>query len=378
MHKVKFYPVGNGDTSQIILENGKRILFDYRHVKSAEDNKGPEINLFKTLHDELEGADHDYFDVVAFTHGDKDHIENSSDFFWFEYKKEFQGDDRIKIKELWVPASLIIENFSNDQLSTEIVYWRQEARHRLIQGSGIKVFSRPDKLKDWLETQGLTVEERQDLIVDAGTVVDTFDLESDGVEFFCHSPFIKHVDESDDLRNGAALIFNVRFKAGAELYDYFCVGDSDCDVLEDVITISKAKGRSDRLEWDLFSIPHHCSHHALNPEKGEKKTEPLEKVKELLLSGRDGGYMLCSSQEVEDDKAAYEQKMPPHIQAKNAYEEFLREVDGCRFIVTMEESPTDKPQPIIFNIQSTGIFLEAIITTTGAAALTSKPALRAG
>ena len=28
-HNILFYPVGNGDTSQIILENGKRLLFDY-------------------------------------------------------------------------------------------------------------------------------------------------------------------------------------------------------------------------------------------------------------------------------------------------------------------------------------------------------------
>ena len=30
MHQVIFYPVGNGDTCQIVLENGKRILLDYR------------------------------------------------------------------------------------------------------------------------------------------------------------------------------------------------------------------------------------------------------------------------------------------------------------------------------------------------------------
>ena len=29
MHQVKFYPVGNGDCSQIVLENGTRLLFDY-------------------------------------------------------------------------------------------------------------------------------------------------------------------------------------------------------------------------------------------------------------------------------------------------------------------------------------------------------------
>ena len=378
MHKIKFYPVGNGDTSQIILENGKRLLFDYRHVKSSEDDNGPEINLAQALRNELEEADRDYFDVVALTHGDKDHIENSTEFFWFEYKKAFQSDDRIKINELWVPAALIIENFSNDELSQEIVDWRQEARHRLREGANIKVFSRPDKLKDWLEGEGLTVESRQHLIVDAGATVDTFDLDADGVEFFCHSPFVKHVDEGDDLRNGAALIFNVRFKTDAQIYDYFCVGDSDCSVLEDIVTISEAKGNADRLEWDLYSIPHHCSHHALNSDKGEKITVPVEGVNNLLLKGRPGSYMLCSSNEIEITPEAYEQKMPPHIQAKNTYVAKLAEVDGCRFIATMEESPSAKPTPIVFKIESHGLYLQAAAATSGIAYVATQRTPRAG
>jgi len=378
MHKIKFYPVGNGDTSQIVLENGKRILIDYRHVKSSEDNKGPEINLCQTLLDELKESDRDYFDVVAFTHGDKDHIENSTEFFWFEYKKEFQDDSRIKIKELWVPAALIIEDFEKDELSQEIVYWRQEARHRLIKGSGIKVFSRPDKLKDWLESKELSVESRQHLIVDAGKVANTFNINTDGVQFFCHSPFIKHTDDGDDLRNGAALIFNVRFKAGSEFYDYLCTGDSDCSVLEDIVAVSKAKGNQDRLAWDLFSLPHHCSHHTLNPEKGDKKTVPLEKVKELLLSGKEGSYILCSSNRIETDVAAYNQKMPPHIQAKNCYIDFLNQVAGCRFVVTMEESPATKPQPIVFRIETHGIYLDAMTAASGVSYIASQNTPRAG
>ena len=48
MHTVTFYPVGNGDTSQIILENRKRILFDFNHVVKGENDKNPEININRT------------------------------------------------------------------------------------------------------------------------------------------------------------------------------------------------------------------------------------------------------------------------------------------------------------------------------------------
>jgi len=246
MHQVLFYPVGNGDTSQIILENGKRILFDFRHLKKAEDESEPHIDLNARLKDELKKANRTSFDVVAFTHGDKDHIANSTEFFELQYAAKYQGEGRIKIDELWVPAARSLGTATNDDQSSEFVIWRQEARHRLRKGKGIRVFSKPDMLKDWLKENDLTVESRKDLIVDAGQVVPGFTLDKDGVEFFCHSPFVKHVDEGDDLRNDAALIFNVRFKAGNQTFDYLAIGDSTWEVLEDIVRTTKAHGREDR------------------------------------------------------------------------------------------------------------------------------------
>jgi len=234
VHKIIFYPVGNGDTSQIILENGKRILCDYRHLKASEAEESdcpPEINLKKRLKKELEDADRDYFDVVAFTHGDKDHIANSTEFFELWHAKKYQGTGRIKINTLWVPAAMILEEGTNDEQSDEFVIWRDEARHRLKEGKGIRVFSKPAKLKKWLEKNNLTVEERRHLITDAGGIASEFNLDTDGVEFFCHSPYIKHVDDGDDLRNDASLIFNVRFKVKGQTFDYLAVGDTTCNAL---------------------------------------------------------------------------------------------------------------------------------------------------
>lgn len=232
-HRITFYPVGNGDTSQIILENGKRILMDYRHRKKTEEGEGPEINLKARLEQELKDAGRDSFDVVAFTHADTDHIENSTEFFELRHATKYQGNGRIKIDTLWVPAAMFLETGTNGQQSSEFVIWRQEARHRLKEGKGIRVFSKPEKLKDWLEENGLTLESRRHLITDAGQLAPEFDIGTDGVEFFCHSPFIKHVDDGDDLRNAASLIFNVRFRRNGTDYDYLAVGDSEWSVLED-------------------------------------------------------------------------------------------------------------------------------------------------
>lgn len=355
MHKVIFYPVGNGDTSQIILQNGKRILFDYRHIKETEYETRPEINLKQRLTDELKEAGRDYFDVVAFTHGDDDHIANSTEFFELKHAKKYQGDDRIKIDELWVPAAMILETGTNDQQRSEFVIWRDEARHRFKEGKGIRVFSKPEKLKDWLEKNDLTVESRRQLITDAGQLASTFARWSDGVEFFCHSPFVKHVDSGDDLRNGASLIFNIRFEAGNQTFDYLAIGDSTWDVLEDIVEISKYHGNADRLKWDLFNVPHHCSYKALSDDKGTEETDPKPLVEELLLAGREQSYLVSSSKPIEDTSAAREQKQPPHIQAKKCYQRYLDQINGSKLFVTMEEPNSRKPEPLVFEISGNGI-----------------------
>src|SRR2546428_10414631 len=109
MHTVKFYPVGNGDCSQIILANGKRLLFDYCHRWLSEDHNDPRIDLAAALRQELVEVERDSFDVVGFTHLDDDHICGCSEFFYLEHAAKYQSDDRIKIAELWVPAAVLLE-----------------------------------------------------------------------------------------------------------------------------------------------------------------------------------------------------------------------------------------------------------------------------
>lgn len=360
-HEIIFYPVGNGDTSQIILNNKKRILMDFRHIKKTEEeNGGPEINLKGRLKKELDEANRDYFDVVAFTHGDKDHIENSTEFFELSHASKYQGAGRIKINTLWVPAAMILEQAANEDQSDEFVIWRQEARYRLKKGEGIRVFSKPDRLKEWLKENDLSIDDRKHLITDAGQLVPDFSLDSDGIEFFCHSPFVKHVDENEEFRNEASLIFNIRFKIGADIYDYLAVGDSKWDILEDIVTKSQKRNNEDRLKWDIFNVPHHSSYLALSDEKGKEITIPKEKIEELLLYGKEGSFLISSSHAIPDNKEAYEQTQPPHIQAKKCYEKYLNKVNGCMFLVTMEESDTSNPQPIKFIIDEAGIAKEEI------------------
>lgn len=378
MHKVIFYPVGNGDTSQIILENGKRILLDYRHLVKGEVDEKPEINLKARLKKELSDANKKSFDVVAFTHGDGDHICGSTDFFELRHTTKYQGGDRVPIPELWVPAAMVLEEGTHANRADEFIIWRQEARHRLREGTGIRVFSKPEKLKSWFDENDISFESRRHLITDAGQLVPGFTLGADNVEFFCHSPFIKHVDGAgDDMRNSCALIFNIRFQAGTNKFDFLAVGDSDWEVLEDIVRATREHGNDGRLEWDLFNIPHHCSYLALSDEKGAEETAPKPLVQDLLRAGRQGAYLICSSKPIEDSDEALENVQPPHLQARKCYERYLAEIGGAHFLVTMAEPSTGSPEPIVFNLDSSGITREKKILSAPAI-LISSPALRAG
>lgn len=376
-HKITFYPVGNGDTCQIVLAAGRRLLFDFCHLRAAESDNDPRIDLKKRLKDELDNADRDNFDVVAFTHADTDHISGCTDFFHLDHAVKYQGNDRIKINELWVPASLLIEKVERDKLSSEFAILRREARYRLLEGKGIKVFSKPKRLLDeWLRQALKDRNEpetaRNHLFVDAGTLVDGFTLTTDGAEFFCHSPFIKHCDEGDDLRNEAALIFNIRLHADGANYDFLQIGDSTWEVLEDIVVITTKKKREDRLKWNLLNIPHHCSYLALSDEKGEKETEPKPLVKKLLLHGKEDAYLVSSSDPIPDSNDMYKASQPPHIQAKNAYNTYRQKIQGRRLVVTMEEPNASKPEPIIFEVTVGGIsWVKAIMGAP--AVLESKP-----
>lgn len=377
LHKIVFYPVGNGDTTQIILSKGRRILFDFCHRLKAEEDDAPEIDLCKQLRGDLKAAARNYFDVVAFTHADLDHIQGSTEFFELQHAEKYQGNDRIKINQLWVPAAMLLEQATQDEQSDEFVILRQEARYRLLEGKDILVFSRPQTLLDWLipklKERGLTADARDHLFVDAGNLVDGFSLNKDGAEFFCHSPFIKHCDEGDIIRNEAALVFNVRLEADGAKYDYLEVGDATWDALEDIVIATRNHKNEDRLVWDLFNIPHHCSYLALSDEKGEMETIPKPLIKYLLEMGKSDAYIVSCSRPVPDSKDAYDQNQPPHIQARKAYENYLKQVGGRKFLVTMEEPNATKPEPITFEVSQGGVTWKRSISVGAPAIIASRP-----
>lgn len=369
MHKVTFFPLGNADTCLVALECGMKLLFDYAHWKDSEDEEDLRIDLATELRRDLDENDRDYYDVVAFTHADDDHIHGASEFFFLEHAKKYQDEDRVKINELWIPAAMIIE----EGLEDDAAILREEARYRLKKGQGIRVFSRPERLKKWLENQGLGLKDRLHLITNAGSIIPGISKENEGIEFFVHSPFSLVCDEEEVDRNEASLVLQGTFKISGTETKILLTADTTHDIWADIVNITKNKKNDCRLDWDILKIPHHCSYKSLSNEKGEEKTEPIEEVKWLLDRGQDRAIIVSTSNPIPNND---ENEQPPHRQAANCYKDYTNKLDG-EFVVTMEHPDKSKPDKLIIEIDSNKARLKKSIIVGGAAAV-HRPAPRAG
>ncbi|GAA4422355.1 hypothetical protein [Bremerella cremea] len=377
MHRMTFYPLGNADCCLIDLENEKKILFDFGDQGDPDDLYDKRIDLCATLRKNMEDAGKDTYDVVAITHLDDDHTCKADTFFHLDYAKKYQGEGRFKIEVLWVPAGVITE--TRNGLGDGAKALQAEARHRLKKGYGIRVFSRPAALKDWLEDNDLTIEEREHLITDAGNVAEELTLLGDGIEFFVHSPFATRQNGALFDRNRDSLVMQATFEIGGAQTKAILGSDADHNAWTEIVDITKYHNREYRLEWDIFKLPHHCSYLSIGPEKGEDKTAPVENVEWLFeTKGNDRCIIVSPSKPIpvkgtdEDDDP-----QPPHRQAKKYYcEEVVNPKDG-EWKVTMEHPSKGKPEPIAIEIDSNGATLKKA-AALGAASLVSRDAPRAG
>jgi hypothetical protein len=371
MHKLTFHNLGNADCCRIDLANGKKLLVDYAAVADPDDQSDRRVDLERSLRDDLEAADRDYYDVVAFTHLDRDHVHGSADFFHLDHAKKYQGEGRVKIRDLWVPATAIYD----EDCEGDARVIREEAQHRLREGYGIRVFSRPQRLEEWLNRQGLSLESRRAFITDAGQVVPGLTLADDDVEIFLHSPFAFRTDQGELIdRNGSSIVVQAAFHRGGRTTKLLLGADVTHDEITDFVTMTRRHGNDDRLESDVVKIPHHTSYTAIGPDKGTDRTQPVPNVKWLYEEQmRWGAIMVSSSRPI---PGADDDDGPPHRQAAAYY----RDVVGSRggeFIVTMEHPTEPDPRPVVIKIDGFGPRLEKTVPSA-VAAITGTAAPRAG
>lgn len=370
---INFFPLGNADTLRLDLADGRKILVDYAAMRNGDDDEDKRCDLPAELRRDLSKVGRDYFDAVCITHTDSDHCKGFGDFFWLQHAAMYQGKDRIKIRELWVPAAAILEeNLNND---ARLV--RAEARYRLREGKDILVFSQPDALKKWFENEGIDFEKRKHLIVDAGKLVPGYSLAGpEKVEFFVHCPFGWRQDQNTVIsRNEDSIAMHATFKEGGRESRLFMASDINYETLAAIVQTTRKHGNDDRLLWDIMKLMHHCSYLSLGPERGVDETKPVAEVKWLFEDQREDGSIIVSPSCPIPVKGSEEDKgdQPPHRQAANYHRRISGERDG-EFVVTMEHPSKASPKPFAYKVTALGIAaaLAAPMVSTTAAASTPR------
>lgn len=338
-----FFPIGNAETCLLSLNNGSKILFDYADMfdGSATDDR---YDIKKEL-----GAIKE-FEIVLFSHAHDDHTRGASDFFFLDHAKKYQSDTRAKIKELWVSAAFLLDTDLENNSDAKIL--REEARYRLKNGYGVKVFANPNNLSDWLKEHEIKYEDVDHLIVHAGQTLELPDTLEGEMKVFVHAPFSDESEEVND-KNDPSIVLQVCLINDKHETNILITGDTPYQVLDKIVDISTENDNEKYLAWDIYDIPHHCSYTGLN-DKGEKEVRvitPTENIQWLLTQSGKNAYMVASCVKITEETS------PPHISAKRAYEKYSAE--DVSFLATMEHTPLSggKPTPIKFLIDSMGVTL---------------------
>lgn len=358
-NKIKYYPVGNGDHSLIILEDNTIILVDCnfrQETVNSTDQKMYDVkkDLLKLV---KKRNNNPFVDVFILSHGDCDHCRGYKTHFYQgdpnKYSDENRKANEIIIDEMWF-SPMIAEKHTNDDEDA----YQQEAERRLelhrrkssekdLAGNRIKIIGY-DSNKDYSDLNHLRAT--------PGSVVNTFNSKTQNTfSVFIHAPFKEHLNSSEKDKNSTSIVFQARFKNLSTDKDYTGLvmfgGDSDHYSWKVILEKTKKYKNDEKeqaLKWDIFLAPHHCSWSFFNDRPQEENPDPKPTSLEILGYKRVGGIVIASSKKIVDDE-----DNPPHYEAK---QEYIKKLDrSSNFLNTSVEPKESAPEPIVFEITANGI-----------------------
>jgi hypothetical protein len=357
-HKIKIYPVENADNSFIKTSDNMTIQIDCQ-IRNSEDDSN-EIKILDVKKDILENLEKDAddnptLDLFVLSHPHKDHCLGFEDNYYCgdpdNYNKENRENEEIIIGELWVTKAI----FGND-ISDQATAIRREAKRRrkLVDENS----SLADKTGNRIHIIGYNDNDRalEGLHYIPGQIVDTINgKHSDLIEFFIHAPFKSDLvkGKADKDHNTTSIVFQISFRTivGGEIKSRAIFGgDADHYIWEKVLRKSEEKGRTDRLKWDLFLSPHHCSWSFFNDRPYDENKDPKEYSLQFLDYGNKNAYIVASSKKILDND-----QNPPHYQAKT---EYAKKVGEAFFRNTALHKGEKEPKPLEFEIHDNGLILK--------------------
>jgi hypothetical protein len=349
--RIKYYPVENGDTSLITLSDETKILIDINITQdSADENEEERYDVLNDLlTNELNKSDGKPFvDVFILTHPDNDHCRGYEKYFYqgnpTKYSKSDKEAGLIIINELWYTPRVFEVHTS--ELNSDAKVFKKEAKRRmdLYKEDPISADSDGNRIRIIGYTDNKDLKGLEDRIVVPGNSISEFneDFKTD-FSLFIHAPFKDTIDGDD--ANETSIVFQAKFDVDNEKNAClaFWGGDAAWRIWEQILN----KSDDEDLNWDLFFAPHHCSWTFFNDNTEDGKKAPQQSSIDILKKKLgDNPKVIVSSKEIKrnDDN-------PPSYKARNQY---INEVTEVNLWVTSTHSNTTPPEPIEFEIKSTG------------------------
>ena len=375
-HIIKYYPVGNADCTLIKLDNGKTIIVDCQILSDLTDGHGKQVmfdvkaDLLKEL--KKDGLGRPFVDLFISTHPHDDHCKGFAGNFYHGEVDDYDKDknkDEIIIEELWItPRGL------NNNLSSPAEDIRKEAKRRRKLYDDDKNFI--GSKGNYLRIIGYDKDKEFDsryCYVPGKLVTNVHGASLSWLEIFIHAPFKEDVETSKkyDNKNATSVVVQFGFKI-AGYTDYKCRvlmgGDAEHEIWQHILDNNTDE---EKLRWNIFLAPHHCSWSFFNEPDNKKEIKPSA---EAILDKQIGNsaHIIVSSNEIKNDD-----NNPPCYEAKLQYIKKLKS-GSSHFLNTATHSKVGNiPQLIVFKINENGKTLKENITVAGATSI-SNPAPRAG
>ncbi|QGY47763.1 hypothetical protein GM418_30105 [Maribellus comscasis] len=364
-HIVKYYPVDNADTSLIKLSDNTTIQVDCQIREGEENSDGVKIyDVKKDILKELQndGNNNPYVDLFILSHPHKDHCAGFEKNYYCgdpdEYSEDNRENNEIMIGELWLTQMV----FGND-ICDEAKAIRKEAKRRrkLFEENPLEA----NKQGNRLHIIGYT---KDDGVINGlsyipGTTINTINGKYNYyASIFIHAPFKSDLvsETANEDHNATSIVFQISFKTsvGGEIKSRAIFGgDADHYIWEKVKSISEDKGNEDKLKWNLFLAPHHCSWSFFNDRPYEDNKDPKDYSLELLDYKEKNAHVIASSIKIKNEKPN-----PPHHPAKT---EYINKVGDAYFRNTAINVDEKAPEPLKFEISDGGTKLLKVAGAAG-------------
>lgn len=351
MSKIKFYPVDNGDT--VLIKVDKTTIQIDANIRSNDDCYDVMSDLLDEFSKDGEGKYH--LDLFMLTHPDEDHCHGIDTYYYLgdpdKYTDEDLENDLVIIDELMVTPMLF-----SDATSAPAKALKKEAeRRRKLWDENSSDKTKAGNRLVIIGYDGDKKYENVTSYIPGETIKKVNGKSITLLEFFVHSPFKDSLVEgkAEADKNETSIVMQARFKYTSTDTDpaalYLFGGDADHYIWEEIQNQSKAHGNDDKLDFDIFMAPHHCSWTYFNdvPYKKGETDEPVESSKDLIKDHKmTGAVIIASSKQIKDDD-----DNPPHYPAK---EEYVKLIGSDKFISLVEEPDSKNPKPVVYEVTSTG------------------------